>query len=49
MNAGVPLFPSTGLWPAGTLMKAADGPKPIEDLQAGERIVERDALDPERN
>jgi hypothetical protein len=49
MDAAVPPFPCTGLWPAGTLIETADGPKPIEDIQMGDRIVVRNPLDPERN
>jgi hypothetical protein len=32
MDAAVPPFPCTGLWPAGTLLATADGPKAIEDI-----------------
>jgi hypothetical protein len=49
MGAAVPPFPCTGLGPAGTLIETADGPKPIEDIQPGDRIVVRGPLDPDRN
>lgn len=35
MDAAVPPFPCTGLWPAGTLLATADGPKAIEDIRPG--------------
>lgn len=49
MDASVPPFPCTGLWPAGTLLETADGPKAIEDIKAGDYVVVRPPLDPERN
>ena len=49
MEAGVPPFPCTGLWPAGTLLETADGPKKIEDVKPGDLIVVKKPLDPERN
>src|SRR5207302_1708131 len=35
LEASVPPFPCTGLWPAGTLLETADGLKAIEDVKAG--------------
>jgi hypothetical protein len=49
MDAAVPPFACTGLWPAGTLIDTADGPKPSADIEPGDRIVVRNPLDPERN
>jgi hypothetical protein len=49
MDAAVPPFPCTGLWPAGTLLETADGPKAIEDIQPGDYLVVRPPLAPERN
>jgi hypothetical protein len=49
MDAAKPPFPCTGLWPAGTLIETADGPKPIEDIQPGDYVVVRPPLAPERN
>ena len=49
MDVRAPPFPCTGLWPAGTLVETADGPKPIEDVQVGDRMVVRNPLNPERN
>jgi hypothetical protein len=49
MDARMPPFPCSGLWPAGTLLETADGLKPIADIQPGDGIVVRDPLDPERN
>jgi hypothetical protein len=46
MDAAVPPFPCTGLWPAGTLIQTADGPKPIEDIMVGDYIA---VPSPERN
>jgi len=39
MQPGVPPFPCTGLWPAGTLLETADGPKPIEEIEVGDYVV----------
>lgn len=49
MDAFVPPFPCTGLWPAGTLLETADGLKAIEDIQAGDYLVVRPPLAPEHN
>lgn len=38
----------TGLLPAGTMIDTADGPKPIEDVKAGDYVA-MPPLDPERN
>ncbi len=39
----------TGLLAAGTMIHTADGPKPIEDVKAGDYIAMPRPLDPERN
>ncbi len=41
MGVGVPPFPFTGLWRAGTLLETADGLKPIEDIKTGDYLVVR--------
>jgi len=49
LEAGVSPFPCTGLWPAGTLLETADGPRPIEEVKPGDYLVVRPPPDPERN
>jgi hypothetical protein len=49
MDAALPLFLCAGLWPAGTLVETADGPKPVDDIGPGDRIVVPDPCAPERN
>jgi hypothetical protein len=49
MDAAVPPFPWIGLWPAGTLLQTADGLKPIEEVKAGDYLVVRPPLNPERH
>jgi hypothetical protein len=49
MDPNVPPFPFTGLWPAGTMLETAEGLKPIEEIEPGDRIVFRKPFDPEQN
>ncbi len=49
MDPYLPPFPFTGLWPAGTMLETAEGLKPIEEIDPGDRIVLRKPFDPEQN
>jgi hypothetical protein len=42
-------FLFTGWWPAGTLIETEHGPKSIEDIKPGNRLMVGNPLDPERN
>lgn len=49
MDATTLPFPCAGLRLAGTLIDTADGPKPIEEIGPGDRIVVQKRLDHDRN